>query len=127
MSDFENGLRAFKEGDFQEALRLLKSPAEEGNAEAQCILGNIYQLGLSIERDKDEAAKWYLKSANQGYAVASNNLAGMYLAGDFDVVNSKEEAMRWYKISKEQGFQHGPLLQAEIAIENLEELMADEE
>ena len=55
-------------------LYLLTPFAEQGNSEAQCILGNIYHLGLGVEVDIDKAIKWYIESAKQGYPIAENNL-----------------------------------------------------
>lgn len=43
------------------ALSTLKSLAESGNAQAQYKLGRIYE-----SKDKQEAAKWYLRAAEQG-------------------------------------------------------------
>lgn len=109
MNDLENGVRAFKEGDYQTALSLLKPLAERGNSSSSVHFGNMYHLGLGIEKDGSEAIAWYLKSAKQGYAIASNNLAGIYSIGDCGVVANREKAMEWYEMSREQGFSQTPL------------------
>ena len=79
MSDLEKGLSAFYSQDYTTALSLLQPITDEGNAEAQCAIANIYHLGLGVERNILEAIKWYVKSSDRGYAVASNNLAVIYL------------------------------------------------
>ncbi|MGI0479462.1 tetratricopeptide repeat protein [Geminocystis sp. CENA526] len=79
MSNLEKGLLAFEEKNYQETLILLKPLAEEGNPEAQCILGNIYHLGLGVNPNTQKAVKWYKKSAKQGYLIAKNNLKTIYL------------------------------------------------
>lgn len=79
MSNFEKGLQAFEEKKYKETLTLLKPLAQEGNSEAQCILGNIYHLGLGINPNIQEAIKWYQKSEKQGYSIAENNLNIIYL------------------------------------------------
>lgn len=104
ISTLDEGIRAFKTGDYTQALNLLKPFAERGDAEAQCIVGNIYHLGLGVAKNGAEALKWYKESAKQGYAVASNNLAGIYLTGDCDVEIDREEAVKWHYLSKAQGF-----------------------
>lgn len=48
MSDLEKGLSAFYSQDYTTALSLLKPLADEGNAEAQCAIANMYQLGLGV-------------------------------------------------------------------------------
>jgi TPR repeat protein len=106
MEDLDNAIIFFKSGDFVKSFKLLMPLAQQGNAEAQCILGNIYHLGLGVEQNVTEAIKWYEKSAKQGYAVASNNLAGIYLTGDDNcgIEANSDEAAKWYGISREQGF-----------------------
>jgi TPR repeat protein len=74
MSNLEKGLSAFANQNYSKTLLLLKPLAKEGNAEAQCIIGNLYHLGLGVEKDIEKAIKWYIKSAQQGYVIAMNNL-----------------------------------------------------
>lgn len=72
MSNLEEGLAAFKTGDYTKAFELLKPVAEQGDAEAQCIIGNMYQLGIGIERSDSsgsEAIQWYIKSAEQHQTI----------------------------------------------------------
>ncbi len=94
MEGLEEGLAAFRDGNYARAKLLLQPIAEQGNAEAQCILGNLYQLGLGVENDNAEAMVWYRKSAEQGYGIASSNLAGML----------RTEADWWEQKAREQGF-----------------------
>ena len=110
----ENGIKAFKAQKYTEALNLLQPLANHGNAEAQCIIGNIYHLGLGVEKNGSEALKWYLKSAKQGDPIASNNLAGIYLMGDCGVIPNQEQAIEWYKLSQEKGFIKNPLFEKMI-------------
>ena len=50
-----------------------------------------------------EAAKWYNKAADQGYAYAQVNLGLMYYNGE-GVLQNKKEAVKWYRKAAEQGF-----------------------
>ena len=109
MSDLEKGLAAFNTYDYTQAFSLLKPLAEQGNAEAQCIIASMYHLGLGRERMILEAIKWYIKSAEQGYGVASNNLAGIYLSGDDGVAVDRTSAEKWFQKAREQGFSHTPI------------------
>lgn len=109
MPNLEPGLAAFKTGDYTKAFKLLRPVAEQGDAEAQCIIGNMYQLGICIEKSDSsgsEAIKWYIKSAEQGYGVASNNLAEIFRAGSCGVAVDRVEAEKWYHKAIEQGFLH---------------------
>lgn len=100
----ESGIQSFRNKDYAQAFSILKSYADQGDPEAQCMIANMYHLGLGMEKDGSKAVKWYTKSAQQGYPVASNNLAGIYLIGDCGVPIDQQAAARWYKLSQEQGF-----------------------
>lgn len=106
MPNLEEGLAAFEGGDYTKAFNLLKPIAEQGDAEAQCIIANMYHLGLGLERSGLEAIKWYTRAALAGYGVASNNLAEIFRAGSCGVGPDRAEAEKWYYKAKEQGFLH---------------------
>jgi TPR repeat protein len=108
MSNSEAGLAAFEAEDYVKAFELLKPLAEQGNAEAQCIIGSIYDLGLGIESNALEAVKWYKKSASQGYGVASNNLGTIFYSGHEGIDMNRAEASEWYQKARQQGFLHSP-------------------
>lgn len=94
------GIQEFRNQDYDAALPLLTASAENGDAEAQCLLGNIYQLGLgSVAVDEMQAIRWYHRSANQGYSVATNNLGGMVWP------MSSDAASALYQLARQQGFE----------------------
>jgi TPR repeat protein len=97
------GIQEFRDQNYDEALPLLMASAHSGDAEAQCLLGNIYQLGLGETTvNQDAAMQWYYLAADQGYSVATNNLAGMLWP------ISREAASAMYQLAKQQGFIHAP-------------------
>lgn len=108
MPNLAQGIAAFEAGDYTIAFKILKPIANRGEPEAQCIIANIYHLGLGLERNILEAVKWYKKSAEQGYGLASNNLAGIFLIGDDGIEVDQAEAEQWYKKAIEQGFIYTP-------------------
>jgi hypothetical protein len=57
-----------------DAVKQYRNNAEQGDAEAQYMLGCCYQFGDGIIRNKAEAAKWFRKSAKQGYLQAQELL-----------------------------------------------------
>ncbi|MBD2088323.1 sel1 repeat family protein [Microcoleus sp. FACHB-1515] len=98
------GQREFEAGKYDRALPLLLPVAQDGHAEAQCMIGCIYQLGLgSAAPDFHEAIAWYRRAAALGYGVASNNLAGMYLSGS-GVPVDRDRARQLYEQARSQGF-----------------------
>jgi TPR repeat protein len=108
MSALRKGIDAFKEGNFSAALILLEPFALQGNTQAQCILGNIYQLNLGGLGNPSKALFWYLSASQQGYSVATNNLAGIYLSGECGVEKDANRAKELYLKAREQGFIHSP-------------------
>ncbi|EDX82456.1 Sel1 repeat family [Synechococcus sp. PCC 7335] len=97
------GYAEYQNQDYEDALPKILLAAEQGNAEAQCMAGTLYQLGLGSAANSDKAVAWYERSSAQGYSVATNNLAGMLA-----VAGKVEESQRLYALSREQGFIHGP-------------------
>ena len=57
-----------------EQVRALRAQAEQGDATAQYNLGVCYANGKGVEKDAEEAVKWYHKAAEQGNARAQYNL-----------------------------------------------------
>jgi TPR repeat protein len=106
MSALGEGIDAFEEGSFSAALVLLEPFALQGNAQAQCLLGNIYHLDLGGLGDPSKALFWYLRASQQGYSVATNNLAGLYLSGECGVEKDANRSKELYLKAREQGFIH---------------------
>jgi TPR repeat protein len=109
MSNLLEGLAAFEAKNYTQAFDWLKPLAEQGDAEAQCLIANMYHLGLGLDGDISEAIQWYQRSAEQGYGVASNNLAGIFKTGEHGDAPDSVEAKKWFQKAREQGFCHTPV------------------
>ena len=85
--------------------------ANNGDVEAMDTLGAAYEDGeddedfgiLGIEKDLEEAVKWYRKAAEQGYARAQYNLGHCYEYGK-GVEKNEIETVKWYRKAAEQGY-----------------------
>ncbi len=66
-----------------EKIAALRERATKGNPEAQTALGTIYRNAQGVRQDLAEAARWYRKAADQGYAEAENNLGFLYDSPDY--------------------------------------------
>lgn len=100
---------AYERGDYATALRLLEPLAGGGNAEAQNLLGILYDNGQGVPRDAAEAVTWYRRAAEQGHASAQCSVGRRYHLGE-GVQQKHFEATKWYRLSAEQGnpdAQHG--------------------
>ena len=59
----------------QKSITVLKQQAASGNAEAQCVLGMMYDQGaVGVPQDSAQAVFWLGKAAEQGEPTAQFNL-----------------------------------------------------
>src|SRR5215469_13146711 len=63
------------------ALSDLRRRAEEGDSNAQYELGRIFMVGLGLSQDYQQAAKWYERAAEQGFAAAQFMMGFLYEHG----------------------------------------------
>lgn len=103
--------------------------AENGDAEAQFLLGKCYDLGLGTEVNWQKAVAWYQKSAEQGNPKAQSNLGNCYRFG-FGVDEDIKEAVKWFAKSAAQGgasaqYNLGMLYLAGLGVEENEGKGAD--
>ena len=87
---------------YRKAAGQYRKAAENGDAEAQHILSEMYECGYGVEKDEAEAVKWLMKSAGNGRADAQFTLGTRYESG-LGVRQDREEAVRWYRKAAELG------------------------
>ena len=88
-----------------EEIALYKEDAEQGDAEAQFMLGSTYDsYGISTRDQKDwkKAAKWYSKASAQGHSKAQYRLAMLYFGGQ-GLPQSNKKAMELMFEAANQG------------------------
>ena len=100
--DWDEGVEAYKRGDYVVALVKWRPLAEQGRNNAQYWLGQMYYKGHGVSQDDKEAANWYRKAAQQGYVPAQYNLGSLYHTGP-GVAQDYKEAMKWFRKAAEQG------------------------
>jgi hypothetical protein len=92
--DSEKDMNTFKESKFF---------ADHDIPESQFNLGCCYRDGIGVAKNPALAAKWYRKSADQGYAPAQNSLALLYRDG-VGVVKDPIEAASLLRKAADQGY-----------------------
>nr|VFJ46786.1 MAG: Putative peptidoglycan binding domain-containing protein [Candidatus Kentron sp. DK] len=102
VADEGTAFPAWAKEDTTAVVTRLKARAEQGDAETQNRLGNMYYHGDGVPEDRERAAYWYRKAANQGYAPGQFNLARLYRAGK-GVDQDHALAIHWYRKAAEQG------------------------
>ena len=97
-----DGVNAYNQGNYAEALRIFNPLADQGIAEAQFNLGVMYAKGTGVAQDYTKAVKWFRKAAEQGYADAQFNLGVVYANGQ-GIAQDYSEAAKWYRKAADQG------------------------
>jgi TPR repeat protein len=102
-NEFEQAVEDYNNGDYIKALNTFYILAKQDDAKSQFNVALIYANGLGVNKDIEQAQKWYEKSAKQGNGAAQYNLAQLYyIAGEKDV-HAYEKAKYWYEKSVEAG------------------------
>lgn len=99
---FEQAQELEKNKKYAEAVELYQKAAEQGLAEAQNQLGEMYFYGRGVKKDRTEAIEWYKIAANQDYVPALYNIAEMYRYG-WGVEQDYAEAVNFYYEAAEKG------------------------
>lgn len=85
-----------KPSELKKFVQNLEKDAQNGDSDAQRVLGTLYFKGLGVNRDFDQSFKWYEAAAKQGNAGAFSNLGFMYQHGA-GVPQDYNKAVYYYK------------------------------
>jgi TPR repeat protein len=88
--------------DHGEAMQWFRKAAEQGDADAQSLLGTYYEGGDFVPQDYGQAAQWYRKAAIQGNANGQYNFGDLYAQGH-GVPQDMGQAVRWFRKAATQG------------------------
>src|SRR5271157_738227 len=95
---FKDGKAAYDRGDYAKAYKEFEPLADRGLAEAQYILGLMYQAGQGVPQDYAEAVKWFRKAAEQGDDEAQFELGWAYAEGK-SVPQDFIQAYMWFDLA----------------------------
>ena len=88
--------------DYSGAMGCYLRAAEQGHAGAQHQLALCYTLGTGVDKNDDEAFKWFKAAADQGHADATCNLGLCYMRGT-GVAVDENEGLRLINKAAEMG------------------------
>jgi len=77
--------------------------AENGNAESQYNIGNMFTKGNGTGIDLKQAVSWYEKAASQGHIKAAYKLGLAHYEGA-GVRKSGKQALKWFSIAADDGY-----------------------
>lgn len=102
--DYIKGKAAYDVKDYKEAARHFSIAAQQGDADAQCMLGKCYSQGIGVELNYSEAAKWFRKAADKGNAEAQFRLGNFCYGNGEGVDRDLNEAAKWLKKAADQNY-----------------------
>jgi TPR repeat protein len=92
--NLEEGITAYQQQDYQAALNAWNSAAQQGDADAEYNLGQLYRLGQGVKISYPAAQSYYLKAAKKNHPLAQLNLGTMYYSGKLGP-DQEENAFYW--------------------------------
>ncbi|MGH8653721.1 MAG: tetratricopeptide repeat protein [Gammaproteobacteria bacterium] len=87
-----------RQRDDRETFGLLLRAAEQGHAQAQYHLGQMYGRGRGTAQDYEKALSWLQKAARQGVSDAQHLLCLAYALGRGALPN-RTQAVAWCKVA----------------------------
>lgn len=104
MADFLEGKKSYDAKNWRRAIVQLRPLAEQGDARAMVLLGNMYAEGHGVGKDTTEAFLLYHRAAERNNADAMLATAALYQVGDGIPVNTRL-AILWYERAAKLGHQ----------------------
>jgi len=102
-ADFNEGVFAYANGDYEKALQTFLPMAQASNDPlAQYWLGMMHLRGQGVSQDDAEAARFFTESAKQGLPNAQMRLAELYVEGR-GVTRDFQAAYAWYAVADNIG------------------------
>ncbi len=101
---FADAERAYSAQDYARAMELALPLAEAGNADAQYLVGRMYEKGRGVKKDKAKILTWYRRAAEGGNAKAQYKVGAGYAMGFTGLEQNNEKAKKWIRMSAEQGY-----------------------
>lgn len=100
--DYYGGLEAFRQGDWEKAIKDWAPLVTQGDAEAIYRLALLYESAPAPYTDPPRALELYRQLATAGNPRAQNNLGRLYETG-FGTAVDETQAARWYREAARQG------------------------
>ena len=110
--------------NYEQALKWSRMAAEQGFADAQFMLGTMYDDGDGVSQDYKEALNWFRKAADQGHALAQYELGYAYATGE-GVPQDYLFAHMWLNLAASQGDERAIKARDDVAEKMTREQIAE--
>lgn len=95
-TELSNAKADFTAKNYDSAFEKFKNLADQNNFEAQFYLGEMYETGKGVKKNREFAKSWYSKSAIGGFVKSQTALALLnYDNGEY------QESIRWFRMASE--------------------------
>ena len=101
-SELKKANEAYTAGNYKTAVAYYSRLAEQGNAEAQNKLGQMYYRGDGVRTDYHKALYYFNLSAEQGNANSQYYL-GLIYEGYGAIKKDHDESLKYYRMAAENG------------------------
>ncbi len=81
-----------EKGKLRSAFRLYLAAAKAGDTGCQVNVGNFYDAGTGVRRDRTAALYWYKRAYRRGYSCAASNIGIMWRTE-----NQPRRALKWFE------------------------------
>lgn len=102
IAGLDDGLAAWRRGDYGNAFRQLLPVAKAGHPVAQYHVGRMWDAGKGTDRNRAKAAHWYRQAAARGHPDAQYRLGNLYAEG-LGVPLNPAAAAKWHRRAANQG------------------------
>ena len=94
--------RAYAKKDYDTAVNYLLDIASEDNPHACLLLGECFEDGKGLQKNREAAYEWYMKSAKSGLGMAQCDVGRCLVQGN-GVKKDPAKGVEWLKLSADQG------------------------
>ena len=111
-ADLESAQHAYQQEDYATALKDATTLAEQGDAEAQVLLGRMYLTGRGVPKDPDTALKWFKEQRGLAAGIIAAGFGGGVLLAALSAaaqcldLRAGDPAI-WRKVVAVRRFRHG--------------------
>ena len=102
-AQYSQGLKSFKSGDHDMAIKKWKPLAEQGHLLSQMRLGLMYDKGNGVVENNETAVYYYKMASDQEFPDAQYILARMFFKGE-GVKKDRQQAILLLNNSADNGF-----------------------
>ena len=100
IAEWNKGLEAYNNGDYATALSAWENLAYQGDTDARYQVGEIFFIGLGVEKNYETAIYWHTLAANQKNIESESRLGDIYSS---DTLKDYDTAAFWYKRAANHG------------------------